>query len=147
VQCIYSIVSKVSLRKTGVLLNSAGDFGEFSPKKFENGPVGDFQQSEKPAIGGPFCHQRRKFSETRTAWLGWEDSNFCMVESKSATRTYTLKVMGDSFAMRHNRGQATHKTGNFLLRIDWLSCPIGALLWWLGAAKARFRDLPCRVLA
>ena len=38
-------------------------------KKFENDAVGDFQQSEKPAIGGPFCCQRRKFSETRNAWL------------------------------------------------------------------------------
>jgi hypothetical protein len=50
-------------------LNSAGDFREFSPEKFENGAVGDFQQLEKPAVGGPFCHQRRKFSETRNAWL------------------------------------------------------------------------------
>src|SRR6202166_1464080 len=77
-QCIYSRVSKASLQKTGVLLNSAGDFREFSPKKFENGGTGDFQQLEKPAIGGPFCHQRRKFSETRNAWLGREDSNLRM---------------------------------------------------------------------
>jgi hypothetical protein len=55
-QCIYSSVSKASLQKTGVLLNSAGDFREFSPKKFENGATGDFQQLEKPAIGGPFYH-------------------------------------------------------------------------------------------
>jgi hypothetical protein len=68
-QCFYSSVSKASLQKTGVLLNSAGDFREFSPKKFENGAIGDFQQLEKPAIGGPFCQQRKKFSETRTAWL------------------------------------------------------------------------------
>ncbi len=33
-----------------------------------------------------------------------------------------------------------------LLRIDWLSGLIGALLWRLGAAKARFRVLPCRVI-
>jgi hypothetical protein len=32
-QCIYSSVSKASLQKTGVLLNSAGDFWEFSPEK------------------------------------------------------------------------------------------------------------------
>jgi hypothetical protein len=50
VQCIYSSVSKASLQKTRVLLNSAGDFREFSPKKFENGAVGDFQQLEKPAM-------------------------------------------------------------------------------------------------
>jgi hypothetical protein len=61
--------------ENGALLNSAGDFREFSPKKFEKGATGDFQQLEKPAIGGPFRHQRRKFSETRTAWLGREDSN------------------------------------------------------------------------
>ena len=41
-QCIYSSVSKASLQKTGILLNSAGDFREFSPKKFENGASGDF---------------------------------------------------------------------------------------------------------
>jgi hypothetical protein len=68
-------------------LNSAGDFREFSPKKFENGAAGDFQQLEKPAIGGPFCCQRRKFSQTRNAWLGREDSNLRMVESKSS-RTF-----------------------------------------------------------
>jgi hypothetical protein len=75
-QCVYSSVSKASLQKTGVLLKSAGDFREFSPKKFEHGATGDFGQLEKPAIGGPFCHQRRKFSETWNAWLTWEDSNF-----------------------------------------------------------------------
>jgi hypothetical protein len=74
-QCIYSSVSKASLQKTGVLLNSAGDFREFSPKKFENGATRDFQQLEKPAIGGPFCYLRKKFSETRTGWLTSEDSN------------------------------------------------------------------------
>jgi hypothetical protein len=83
-QCIYSSVSKASLQKTGVLLNRAGDFREFSLKKFENGAVGDFQQLEKPAIGGSFCHQRRKFSETWNAWLTWEDSNFHITVSKNA---------------------------------------------------------------
>jgi hypothetical protein len=55
-QCIYSSVSDESLQKTGVLLKSAGDFWEFSPKKLEKGATGDFQQLEKPAIGGPFCY-------------------------------------------------------------------------------------------
>ena len=82
-QCIYSSVSKASLQKTGILLNSAGDFREFSPKRFEKGAAGDFQLLEKPAIGGPFCYQRRKFSEMPNAWLGREDSNLRMVESKS----------------------------------------------------------------
>jgi hypothetical protein len=65
-QCIYSSVSKASLQKTGVLLNSAGDFREFSPKKFENGGTGDFQQSEKAAISGPFSSRKAK---NKTAWL------------------------------------------------------------------------------
>jgi hypothetical protein len=69
-------------------LNSAGDFQEFSPKKFENGATGDFQQLEKPAIGGPFCYQRRKFSETRNAWLGREDSNLDMANSKPDALAY-----------------------------------------------------------
>jgi hypothetical protein len=50
-------------------LNSAGDFREFPLKKFKNGTTGYFQQLEKPAIGGPSGYQRRKFSESRTAWL------------------------------------------------------------------------------
>jgi hypothetical protein len=73
-------------------LNSAGDFQEFSPKKFENGATGDFQQLEKPAIGGPFCYQRRKFYETRNAWLGREDSNLRMVESNQPG--YSMISMG-----------------------------------------------------
>jgi hypothetical protein len=85
-QCIYSSVSEASLQKTGVLLNSAGDFRELSPKKFENGATRDFQQSEKPAIGGHFCYLRKKFSEPRTAWLEREDSN-----SRIPDRTRSLR--------------------------------------------------------
>ncbi len=46
-QCVYSRVSKASLQKTGVFLNSAGDFWEFSPKKFENGATGDISTIRK----------------------------------------------------------------------------------------------------
>ena len=38
----YSSVSKASLRKTGVLLNSAGDFREFSAEKVQTPVSGDF---------------------------------------------------------------------------------------------------------
>ena len=41
-QCVYSSVSKASLRKTGVLLNSAGDFREFSAEKVRTPVSGDF---------------------------------------------------------------------------------------------------------
>jgi hypothetical protein len=39
--------------------------------------------SQKPAVGGAFCVVRRIFSEIETGWLGREDSNLRMVESKS----------------------------------------------------------------
>jgi hypothetical protein len=40
------------------LLISAGDFREFSPKDFENGEPGDFQELEKAAIGGPLPRKK-----------------------------------------------------------------------------------------
>jgi hypothetical protein len=39
---MHSSVSKASLRKTGVLLNSAGDFREFSAEKVRTPVSGDF---------------------------------------------------------------------------------------------------------
>jgi hypothetical protein len=41
-QCIYSSVSKASLQKTGVLLNSAGDFREFSAQKVRTSVSRDY---------------------------------------------------------------------------------------------------------
>lgn len=38
---------------------------------------------EKPAICGPFCTKKIIFYESRTGWLGREDSNLRMGESKS----------------------------------------------------------------
>lgn len=38
---------------------------------------------EKPAICGPFCTEKIIFYESRTGWLGREDSNLRMGESKS----------------------------------------------------------------
>lgn len=38
---------------------------------------------ERPAIGGPFSRSGKKFSKIRTGWLGREDSNLRMGESKS----------------------------------------------------------------
>jgi hypothetical protein len=68
-QCIYSGVSKVSLKRTGILLNSAGDFGEFSPKKFENGATGDFQQLESPPLAG--LSATREGNSLKTGLPGW----------------------------------------------------------------------------
>jgi hypothetical protein len=41
-QCIYSSVSKASLQKTGVLLDSAGDFWEFSAQKVRTSVSRDY---------------------------------------------------------------------------------------------------------
>ena len=43
--------------------------------------------------------------------------------------------------MRRVWGQSD-EIQQLLLRIDWLSQPNGALLWWIGAAMARFGNLP-----
>src|SRR5258706_14836144 len=45
-----------------------------------------------------------------------------------------------------NRSKVWAVAETILLRIDWLSGLIGALLWSLGADEARFGVWPCRVL-
>src|SRR5258708_1600084 len=47
-------------------------------------------------------------------------------------------------AIRTGRRQAVIavKRAIILLRFDWLTGLIGALLWWLGAAEARFGSCP-----
>jgi hypothetical protein len=56
-QWIYSSVSKASLQKTGVFLNSAAGFWESSAQKVRTSVSRDIWRSEKPAIGGAFCNQ------------------------------------------------------------------------------------------
>jgi hypothetical protein len=67
-QCIYSSVSKASFQKTGILLNSAGDFRALSPEKFENGATGDFQQLERPPLAGLSASKEGNSLKTN-AWL------------------------------------------------------------------------------
>ena len=51
-QCIYSSVSKASDQKTGVLLNLAGDFREFSTKKFERRSPETIADEKRPRLPG-----------------------------------------------------------------------------------------------
>src|ERR1700736_3600553 len=53
-QWIYSRVSRASLQKTGVFLDSAGDFWEFSTQKVRTSVSRDYWRREKPAFSGPF---------------------------------------------------------------------------------------------
>src|ERR1700693_4305274 len=69
-QCIYSRVSKASLPKTGVLLNSAGDFREFSPKKFKNGAAGDFRQKSPPLAGLSATKEGTSLKRGLAGWGG-----------------------------------------------------------------------------
>jgi hypothetical protein len=62
------------------------------------------------------------------AWLGREDSNFCMVDQNPLPTHVPSKPWG-FFRYGVSGVKATGKISNFLLRIDWLSCPNGALLW------------------
>jgi len=61
----------------------AGDYRKFAPQKFNSWYPGDSSTLKKLAFGGLFWCLRRKFSEIRTGWLGREESNLRMGESKS----------------------------------------------------------------
>src|SRR5450759_5391203 len=50
----YSSVSRASLRKTGVFLDSARDFWEFSAQKVRTAVSRGYWRREKPAFRGPF---------------------------------------------------------------------------------------------
>jgi hypothetical protein len=52
-----------------------------------NGETGVWRpkaNAQKPAVGGLFCNSTAKFSNFRTVWLTWEDSNFHITIPKSA---------------------------------------------------------------
>ena len=51
-QWFYSSVSKASLQKTGVFLDSAGDFGNVRPKKFEHRSPETFGDEKSPHLAG-----------------------------------------------------------------------------------------------
>ena len=59
-----------------------------------------FPNVRKPAKCGPFSANRAVYANVRTGWLGREDSNLRMVESKSG---YALSVRTDEQALQKCR--------------------------------------------
>lgn len=82
-QWFYSPVSGESLQKTGIPQWLSGDYPGFRKIVVRIRSLWRLSMHKKPAIGGPFSRSGKKFSETWTGWLGREDSNLRMGESKS----------------------------------------------------------------
>jgi hypothetical protein len=55
----YSSVSRASLQETGVFLDSAGDFWEFSAKKFEHRSPETNGDEKSPHVAG-FSHPKKE---------------------------------------------------------------------------------------
>src|ERR1700738_3254958 len=68
-QWVYSRVSRASLQKTGVFLDSAGDFWEFSTQKVRTSVSRDYWRREKPAFGGPFSS--KEGNSLKRGMPGW----------------------------------------------------------------------------
>jgi hypothetical protein len=66
-QWIYSSVSKTSLQKTGVFLDSARDFREFLAEKVQTPVSGDSRRQEKLAFGGLSRQEKEILSKQQ--WL------------------------------------------------------------------------------
>jgi hypothetical protein len=77
--------------KSPAAVSGKREYSRIQPETFrslaaQNGETGVWRpkaNAQKPAVGGLFCNSKAKFSNFRTAWLGREDSNLRMVESKS----------------------------------------------------------------
>ena len=76
-------VSADNLRKTGIFAEKAGDFQRFPPQDRETGSPETKANARKAGISGPFPRLSESPAERGNGWLGWEDSNLLMVESKS----------------------------------------------------------------
>src|ERR1700720_4672726 len=70
-QWVYSRVSRASLQKTGVFLDSAGDFWEFSTQKVRTSVSRDYWRREKPAFGGPFSS--KEGNSLKRGMPGWSE--------------------------------------------------------------------------
>src|ERR1700724_1320811 len=72
VQCIYSSVSRASLQKTGVLLNSAGDFREVSPKNSKTTQLETFNNQKSPLLAG--LSAAKEENSLKRGMPGWRRS-------------------------------------------------------------------------
>src|SRR5450432_2302984 len=71
-QWSYSSVSRASLQKTGVFLDSAGDFREFLAPEVRTWVSGDYWRREKPAFSGPFSS--KEGNSLKRGMPGWRRS-------------------------------------------------------------------------
>ena len=76
-------VSTHSLSKTGIFAEKAGDFRRFPPPPRRIGGPETKANARKARISGPFSRLLGSLVERRNGWLGREDSNLRMGESKS----------------------------------------------------------------
>ena len=76
-------VSGCCLPKTGVFADPGGDFCRNGPRVLQFGSSETGRELQKAANSGLFCPLRGGNSDLGTAWLGREDSNLRMGESKS----------------------------------------------------------------
>src|SRR5882757_9767461 len=104
-QWIYSSVSEASLQKTGVFLDSAGDFWEFSTQKVRTSVSRDYWRREKPAFGGPFSSKEGNSLKRGTpGWGGrirtsaWGNQN--PLPYHLATPQLTCRKNGGTIAAR-----------------------------------------------
>src|ERR1700738_1896541 len=100
-QWVYSRVSRASLQKTGVFVDSAGDFWEFSTQKVRTSVSRDYWRREKPAFGGPFSS--KEGNSLKRGLPGWR-------RSADRTRLHANSLLTGNF------------TGNFA--ISGLPAPI-----------------------
>jgi hypothetical protein len=84
-------VSSESLPKMGIFAVIAGDFSRNSLQVLRFGSSETGAELQKPANSGLFCSLKGSTCGLGTGWLGREDSNLRMVESKS-----TALPLGDA---------------------------------------------------
>jgi hypothetical protein len=95
----------------GILVVLSRDFREFGVQKLENRESGDFLGMTKARNGAHFSRAKMKFSKSENGWLGREDSNLRMVESKS-----TALPLGDAPPDRANPPGARSIAARALIR-------------------------------
>jgi hypothetical protein len=79
-----------------------------------------FQQLEKPAIGGPSGYQRSRFSESRTAWLALQCRSHPSPRDFPAIREFNWEfcnseAFGDGFGARNRCAAATYRATPYSL--------------------------------
>jgi hypothetical protein len=78
-----NLVSAENLLKTGIFADLAGDFRQLAPQDLGIGCLETKTNARKAGISGPISRFLGSLAKRWNAWLGREDSNLRMVESKS----------------------------------------------------------------